>query len=108
MNYRFIIKDPALTDIEDFKIKVRQSFKTLNVNITNQLFEISGHEKLKVHPQKQEGEESASDKPMLSQEVQQKEQVHLPKQWMFNPLMAVHPTQGRKQTPIRRPPEGVQ
>ena len=41
VNYRFIIKDPALTDIEDFNIKVRQSFKTLNMNITNQLFKTS-------------------------------------------------------------------
>ena len=47
VNYRLIIKNPGLTDIEDFKIKVRQSFETLNVNITNQLFEMSGHEKLK-------------------------------------------------------------
>ena len=47
VNYRFIVTDQALSDIDDFKCKVRQSFATFDVNITNQLFEISGHEQLK-------------------------------------------------------------
>ena len=49
MNYRFIVKDPALSDIKDFKSKVRQSFEILDVNITNQFFDFSRHKKLKDH-----------------------------------------------------------
>jgi hypothetical protein len=41
MNYNYILKDKALSDIDDLKSKVWQSFETFDVNITNQLFEIS-------------------------------------------------------------------
>ena len=47
VNYRFIVKDQALADIGEFKSKVMKSFETFEVNIYNQLFEISEHEQLK-------------------------------------------------------------
>ena len=42
--FRFIVKE--IKDIEVFKSKVRQSFLNTEVDIFNQLFEISGYEKL--------------------------------------------------------------
>ena len=45
VNYRFILKDTS--DIEVFKNKVRQSFQSTAVEISNQHFEISGFEKVK-------------------------------------------------------------
>ena len=48
VSYRFIVSDPALnSDVAAFKSKVKQSFVTSEVNFTNQLFEISGYEKVK-------------------------------------------------------------
>ena len=44
MCFRFIVKE--IKDIEVFKSKVRQSFLNTEVDIFNQLFEISGYEKL--------------------------------------------------------------
>ena len=45
VSYRFILNDTS--DIEVFKKKVRQSFQSTAVGISNQHFEISGFEKVK-------------------------------------------------------------
>jgi hypothetical protein len=45
VSFRIIIMDTK--DIEVFKCKVRQSFLSKDVNLLNQYFEVSGHEKLK-------------------------------------------------------------
>ena len=47
VRYRFLVKEAIFcSDIEVFKSKVRQNFVNAHVDISNQLFEISGYEQL--------------------------------------------------------------
>ena len=48
VTFRIIVHDTK--DIEAFKSKVRQSFLTNEVDLSNQYFEVSGYEKLEDQP----------------------------------------------------------